>query len=293
MSAASFTLSEKYRMPGVVFDIANDQLRKELLHRQRVGILLEEASWWDLKPNDFENGMLLLTLEANFHPRVINLFVKMLNKFNWWENRFFNQFNKHQGIVKFLWWLRLLPVISRIFKHDLCRNTREETNLYTFKTPDYMLSTAQDYRKGFGGDQQHIWQATLGPNAVCFTTHPARKKGPTPNYWAGSGTLPRVAQIRNVVIAIYRISNAPSLFVKNELFFTHAWLPRDQFEETLEQDGWIFARYGNGFLALKSQHPYEWHTLPGEDQNREVIVHNRNNIWLCELGSTDEDNSFL
>jgi hypothetical protein len=32
----------------------------------------------------------------------------------------------------------------------------------TEKTPDYMLATAQDDRKEYGGDQQHIWQATRG-----------------------------------------------------------------------------------------------------------------------------------
>ena len=48
----------------------------------------------------------------------------------------------------------------------------KEVNTYTYRTPDYMLSTAQDYRKSFGGDQHHIWQATLDDEAVCFTTHP-------------------------------------------------------------------------------------------------------------------------
>jgi hypothetical protein len=72
-----------------------------------------------------------------------------------------------------------------------------------------MLSTAQDYRPGYGGNQHHIWQATLGPNAVCFTTYPAnsRRNGSSPNYWTGSGTLPRVAQVEDVVIAVYKVSN--------------------------------------------------------------------------------------
>jgi hypothetical protein len=183
-------------------------------------------------------------------------------------------------------------LVSRLFEKDVCRNTREEVNIYTYRTPDYMLSTAQDYRKGYGGDQQHIWQATLGPDAVCFTTHPARPSGRTPNYWAGSGTLPRVAQIKNVVIAVYRISRAPALYFPNELFYTHAWLPRDHFEEILEEDGWIFARHGDGYLALFSQHPYEWRDLPGEDRNREIIVHNKNNIWLCEMGRRPIDGDF-
>jgi hypothetical protein len=48
-----------------------------------------------------------------------------------------------------------------------------EVNTVVYKTPDYMLSSAQDYRPGESGRQEHIWQATLGPDAVVFTSHPA------------------------------------------------------------------------------------------------------------------------
>jgi hypothetical protein len=292
MSAIAFALSSSYRMPQVIFDITQDQDKSEIVNRQRMGIRLDQAAWWDLRPNNFENGMLLLTLEAYFHPKTVNLFVRMLNKYNWWQNDFFAPFAKRKGLIKTLRLFGLLPLVSRLFEKDVCRNTRQEVNVYTFRTPDYMLSAAQDYQKGYGGDQQHIWQASLGPDAVCFTTHPARPAGRTPNYWAGSGTLPRVAQIKNVVIAIYRISKAPAIYIHNELFLTHAWLPRDQFEQVVEEDGWVFARNEDGYLALFSQHPYHWHELPGEDQNREMITPGRNNIWLCELGRRAVDGNF-
>ena len=55
---------------------------------------------------------------------------------------------------------------ARALVWDLCRNTREQVNITTYRTPDYMLSCAQDYRPGYGGDQQHIWQATLA-RRVC------------------------------------------------------------------------------------------------------------------------------
>ena len=84
---------------------------------------------------------------------------------------------------------------------DITRNMRAEVNIYTYRTPSYMLSTAQDWRKGFGGDQSSIWQATIGSReAVAFTTHPGaeRTEGSTPRYWVGYGTLPRAAQVRNM-----------------------------------------------------------------------------------------------
>jgi len=291
-SAIAFVLSKKYRMPRVIFDISNDQDRSELLHRQRIGIRLDQFSWWDLKPNNFENGMHLLSQGAHLHYRVIKLFVRMMDDFNWWSNPSFSAFAEHRRKIKFWKFIGLLPTLSRRYERDFCRTSCDEVNVYTYRTPDYMISSAQDYKAGYGGDQQHIWQASLGPNAVCFTTQPARMHGTPPNYWTGSGILPRVAQIKNVVVVIYRTSKIPSLLVSNELEFTHAWFPKDQFDEVVEKDGWIFGKLGNGYIALLSQYPYEWHELPGEDQNREVIVRNRNNIWLCEMGRKEIDGDF-
>jgi hypothetical protein len=217
----------------------------------------------------------------------------MLDTFNWWENSFFEPFHQRRRLLKTLRAMRLLPFYTRLYQKDTSYTLRDEVNIYTYRTPDYMLSSAQNYRQGYCGTHQHIWQATLGPNAVCFTTHPARQRGAPPNYWTGSGTLPRVAQIKNVAIIIYRIAKTSGKFVHNELHYTHAWLPRDHFEEIIEQEGWIFARLGDGYLALLSEHPYEWRTMPGEDQRREVIVPGNKNIWLCELGRRAVDGDFL
>jgi hypothetical protein len=131
---------------------------------------------------------------------------------------------------------------------------------------------------------------------VCFTTHPARPRDDapysTPGYWTGCGTLPRVAQIDNVVIAIYKIATRRGLYLTNRLLFTHAWLPRDRFDEVVEREGWVFARRGDGYLALRSQHPYRWQTAEGEDRDREVIVDGVRNIWICELGRHADSGTF-
>jgi hypothetical protein len=45
-------------------------------------------------------------------------------------------------------------------------------NIYTYRTREYGVSRAQDYRKGRPGFQQHIWQATLGRDANVYSTNP-------------------------------------------------------------------------------------------------------------------------
>jgi len=324
MSAIPFALSKKYRMPQVLFEIANDT--KPMQNRQRMGHRAEDAEKWGLSYADLESGMVFLSNEAYLHPKTASLTIKLFDAFNWWENNFFAPFKPYRGLLRTLRRLKLLPVLTRFLERDVCRNTREEVNIYTYKTRDYMLSTSQDYRKSYGGDQQHIWQATLGPDAVCFTTHPARLEGDTPNYWAGSGLLPRAAQYKNLTIAIYNIEKIPALYVPIRHFFTHAWLPKDIFNELVEKDNWIFARKDDGYLALRSQNPYVWNkkelrSHPGptggagaggkhrekpfknsvnsvspwfkpEDDGREIIADGAQNIWLCQLGRKADDGSF-
>jgi hypothetical protein len=291
MSAVCFALSPRYRMPQVLYDIANDQARPVMINRQRMGIRVEEARRWGLGFEDMEDGMVWLSLEAYTHPRTIDLMVRMMDAYRWWGNWYFAPLSRQRGLIRTAGRLGLLPLVAWAFEHDITRNLRSEVNLYTYRTPDYMLSTAQDYRPGYGGDQQHIWQATLAADAVCFTTHPARREGPTPNYWAGSGTMPRAAQVENVVIVVYNIDTAPGLYLTNRLLFTHAWLPQAAFDEVVEREGWILARKGEGYLALRSQHPYRW----GEERWRglpcEVVAEGKENVWVCELGrrATDGD----
>ena len=295
MSAIAFALSE-YRVPPVIEAIAQNGSRI-YENRQRMGIKLSEMEKWGIHPDNFEDGMLYLTLEAYLHPRTITNTIRMFDATNWWENSFLSDFKPYRGLLKGLGVIGRLPLLAKFLERDICRNTREEVNIYTYKTPDYMLSTAQDYRKGYGGDQQHIWQATLGLDVVCFTTHPAKIEGVTPNYWAGNGLLPRAAQYKNVTIAIYDIEKIPALYVPIKHFFTHAWLPKDKFDEVVENNYWIFARKGDGFLALRSQNPYVWNKgnslrSNAEDMNREIIVNGSQNIWICQMGRKADDGEF-
>jgi hypothetical protein len=292
MSAVAFALSPRYRVPSAIAAIARDQGRPVMENRQRMGIRVAEAARWGLGTESFEDGMAYLTLEAYLHPRTVGLTMRMFDAFGWWDNAFFAPFKPYRKLLHWLRRTKTLPLLARALEWDLCRNTREEVNVLTYRTPDYMLSCAQDYRPGYGGDQQHIWQATLGPDAVCFTTHPAKLTGPSPNYWTGSGVLPRAAQVGNVVIAIYRIHRKPALYGRERLAFTHAWLLRDCFDTVIEREGWIFAVKGDGYLALRSQRPYRWQEKAGEDQAREIIAEGDTNIWLCELGRKADDGSF-
>ncbi|MBN1218023.1 MAG: hypothetical protein JXM69_03760 [Anaerolineae bacterium] len=168
-----------------------------------------------------------------------------------------------------------------------------EVNKVTYKTPDYMLCSAQDYHPGESGSQEHIWQATLGPDAVVFVNHPAwvsEEGSHRPGFWHGNVILPRTAQWKDVLISIH---NLPE---DDWLGFTHAYFPVYAFDEYILRDGangqpWAFARKDNGYLALTAARGFELITQ-GDNAYRELRSYGQHNVWLCHMGRAALDGEF-
>ena len=163
-----------------------------------------------------------------------------------------------------------------------------EVNKVTYKTPDYMLASAQDYRPGEPGYQQHIWQATLSPEAVVFVTHPpclSEDGSHRPNFWHGNVVLPRVAQWKDLLVAIHRLAD------DDWLGFTHAYFPVYAFDEYKIQDGWACGRVGDGNLAITAAADLSL-TESGKSALRELRSYAQNNIWLAQMGRAAVDGSF-
>jgi hypothetical protein len=163
-----------------------------------------------------------------------------------------------------------------------------EVNKVTYKTPDYMLCSAQDYQPGESGVQQHIWQATFGPDAVVFVTHPpclSEDNSHRPGFWHGNVVLPRVAQWKDVLIAVHKIP------ADDWLGFTHAYFPAWAFDEHVLRDGWAFARKGDGYLALTASRGLEFITR-GDNAYRELRSYGQENVWLCHMGRATLDGDF-
>lgn len=168
-----------------------------------------------------------------------------------------------------------------------------EVNKVTYKTPDYMLCSAQDYRPGQTGIQQHIWQATLGPDAVVFVSHPpcvSESNDHRPGFWHGNVILPRAAQWKDVLISVH---NLPA---DDWLGFTHAYFPAwafDAYEIRKDPAGrdWMFARKGDGYLALSASCGLEFITR-GDSAYRELRSHGLHNVWVCQMGRAALDGDF-
>jgi hypothetical protein len=163
-----------------------------------------------------------------------------------------------------------------------------EVNKVTYKTPDYMLCSAQDYHPGEKGFQQHIWQATFGPDAVVFVNHPtcsSEEGSHRPNFWHGNATLPRVAQWKDVLIAVH---NFPE---DDWMGFTHAFFPAFAFDVFELEKGWALGRSREGFIALTAARGLTWMTR-GDNAYRELRSYGQRNIWLCHMGRRELDGNY-
>jgi hypothetical protein len=158
-------------------------------------------------------------------------------------------------------------------------------NVATYMSKSYLLSSAQDYRPGEPGSDEHIWQATLGPDAVVYVNHPAamtESDGRRPNCWSGNGVLPRVAQWKDTLIAVHKLPQVQEGTFEQRAV-THAYLPVHEFDEHRIREGWCFVRKGSAFLALTAAQGIELVTR-GPNAYRELRSCGPLNVWLCHLG---------
>ena len=197
--------------------------------------------------------------------------------------------------------------LARELAWEVALGLLKEVNTYTYRTRDYMLSTAQDYRAGAYGGEYHAWQATFDANAIVFTTHPATpvpettdwREDAQPGYWTGTASMPRSAQHENVAIHVY----APQ-FDGLTLFpyepYTHAYFPQDHFDQVVTSGSWTFGKFQKGYIALYSFQPTEWVSYDPEVVATNGMVKpfdlratvGPGNVWIVECGSKKEWGSF-
>jgi len=186
-----------------------------------------------------------------------------------------------------------------------------QVDTYTWRSPAVMLSTAQDWRPGQRGEQDHIWQATLDPDALVFTNHPRddvpSKDDPNANegYWTGDGAIPRSAQHQNVSISIYSPQYeggdgvGSGAYAFTYLDETHAFFPTEHFDQVVQRDGWTIGRKGDGYVALWSARPTHWRTYAADEFTRGltkpfdlVADGGPDDVWITEVAQAGDYASF-
>lgn len=158
----------------------------------------------------------------------------------------------------------------------------------TYRTPDFMLTSLQNYCPGQAGNRERIWQAVLNQRAIVRVTHPAHTgQSPVdiPNFLHGQARLPQVHQWQDSLIALYNLSQ------DDWAAYTQAHIPLSAFDDYEQQGNWFFARADNAYLALTASRSLALIST-GLGAHETIRVEGKQTVWVCLLGRRETDGSF-
>ncbi len=136
-------------------------------------------------------------------------------------------------------------------------------DVQTYRTPHYLLSSAQHHRPGEFGDQEQIWQAALPDDITVFSTHPGSTKlsehtrPSTPSAWVGNGINPDVGQHRNVLLALHDVRGRKGYLEGRRHQLSHLFFPFVRFDETAISERLVAGRRRDSFIGVLSLNPVE------------------------------------
>lgn len=182
----------------------------------------------------------------------------------------------------------LLPKSNEFLKIYSLHGYMNHVSLYTFKTANYLMTAAIDYRAGNAGYQENPFQLAFSATAQVFISHPGERAVfgcGRPSYWAGNGILPQVHAVDHTAVILYDIP------VSHEVDFTHVYFPTMEFDEWREEKGMLLARQGEGYVAVLCSLPLI-QTRTGPNSAREWIAYGRNVAWIVKAACKHEFESF-
>ncbi len=166
---------------------------------------------------------------------------------------------------------------------------KDKVNIYSYKTPDYFISCVQAFNPYKHGHQQHIMNITLDKECEQFYINNPGERAFSgenrPSYWAGNGTNPFVIQEKNNMLMLFKID-------KNELVHAiHAYLLKENYDQIIENNKYLFLRKKNSYLALWFSNDYVF-TTEGANTNKELIAKGLNQGIVLKCGSKSEYEDF-
>lgn len=240
-----------YKLPEAIKDIA---LSKESFSSE-IGCGLAPSDLADenligQKPHQI---MAQLGAEAFTNAEVIENTIKYIRKNKMYRNSFVGYFRfMNLTLLKFVNWKKVALGVN-VMPHGIATG---RGNVYTYRTKRYAMSTSVCKDTDMCGAQEHIWSANIGENLALFTTHPAgngnRRYGSSPGYWIGNGRRPQSVQYKNVNMTIYKLPGKKRFGETGISENTHAYMPKEFYDEFEISENYIFARKNGVFVALIS-----------------------------------------
>lgn len=259
-----------YEIPEVIKDIFDDPSPEKIIKSSQ-SLDVEELEGEGLLGLEDHQIMMQWNMEAFSNPPVVQNTMNYMSRNKMFRNEYLNDFK----LVN-LWPLRafgLLGMVSSTLNPSTNGVAIERANVYTYKTRDYSIHTAQAYQPGEYADQHAISQINLSNKVSIFSTQPAKipRRSGTPTYWTGNGRQGYLVQEKNVSLQIYqpptKVGFMEPMIIPNT---THVFFPTQLFDEvdlSRLDEGYIFGRSLFGMIAIKSRYPMSF--VPFEVSNIE------------------------
>ncbi len=271
--------AQRYVLPPLLEDIATAD-QDVFINRQRDGIDIADGPDWGLTYDDPEHVTFWWSMGAYADWRIVEGTFQTVEDWDMWGGWLWSDIDFLRPLVG----SPLLSLVTKAVEPIASGSALEEMHAYIYRTPDYQLASAQDFKPGYWGAQTNVLAGILDGEAVVFTSYPGGMSG---DYlgtdWTG-GWLPRAAQFENVLVALY---DEPWLPLTDH---SHAYFPVAAFDEVRENGNWTLGRKGDGYVALWSQTTPEWASPPND--GFELIADAMSNVWVMEMGRAAVDGSF-
>ncbi len=263
-----------YTLPQVIKDIA---LTKEsFVSKMSCGLSPSDMVKEGLVGQEPYQIMAQMGAETFTNPEVIENTLKYLKDNKMYRNSFVSYFKfLNLTVFKCVNWKKFAAKCN-IMPHGIALG---RGNIYTYRTAYYSMSTSVCKSVDMCGSQDHEWIANISEVLSLFTTHPAGdgngRYGASPGYWIGNGRLPMSVQNKNVNITIYKLPTKKRLGETGIASMTHAYMPKDFYDEFELCGNSVFARKNGVFVALISNgemqfRPFNQNSANGVLKNRKL-----------------------
>ncbi|MBE6811962.1 MAG: hypothetical protein E7523_03670 [Ruminococcaceae bacterium] len=238
-----------YVLPDAIKDVA---LSKEtFVSKMGCGLStmdMQEEGFVGCEPHQI---MAQLGAETFTNHQVIDNTLKYLKENKMYRNSFLGYFKfLNLTVFRAINWKKFAEK-HNIVPHGIATG---RGNVYTYRTARYSLSTDICKDVDMCGAQDHEWTANIGETLALFTTHPAGngngRYGSSPGYWIGNGRRPMSVQHKNVNITIYKLPDKKRLGETAIADMTHAYMPKDFYDEFELLEDRVFARKNGVFVSL-------------------------------------------
>lgn len=293
-----------YEMPKVLEEIGKNDSTG--VTKSSTGLNLEELEEKSLIGMSDEQIMAQLGMESFTNPQTFKNTLNYITEHGLLHNDFVNYFK----YINFPFMRKGDTARKLSEKYNPMPNgiVLERANIYSYGTPYYQFSTAQNYHPGCYGATQFLSVATLGGDSVVFTAHPARHGSAktytaSPGYWVGYGRAPSSVQHENVQLSLYKLPQKSGLL---ELYavpqFTHTYLPEAFFDEVIVSGNRAFARKGDAYVSLTGASELKYMPFDRDsalafgnkledypDCRFDLVQNGRNQFWIYELSDASRE----